>query len=348
MCKFMMNNTLCKNQHKSKYGGYCFKHRRNHLINNCLICYKNFTNKGSDYLKNDIIITLESFKNKKINKSIKKQVLFNELLDHYNMSKKFNNDNDIKSIITIQKLIKKKLSNYSFLRGKGYFNKDICNNTEDFFSFENINDLNQKYFFSYEDVNKFIWFFDIRSFNKLIELNQSNPYTREPLPKNIIEKANILTNKLKLNELDEQIDIHLIKQTKKQIVKQKTVDLFSSIEQCGYECNITWFLNLNREKLKRLYRNLEDLWNYRLPLTPQIKSRIAPPNGLVFTTRVNDIWNMSVKEDIQSIILNEVSKFNNANLESDKKLGYMYFLIGLGMVSKECYDSHQWLMLANG
>ena len=102
------------------------------------------------------------------------------------------------------------------------------------------------------------------------------------------------------------------------------------------------------KKLKRLYRNLEDLWNYRLPLTPQIKSRIAPPNGLVFTTRVNDIWNMSVKEDIQSIILNEVSKFNNANLESDKKLGYMYFLIGLGMVSKECYDSHQWLMLANG
>ena len=37
-------------------------------------------------------------------------------------------------------------------------------------------------------------------------------------------------------------------------------------------------------------------------------------------------------------------KFNNAVNIDDKKLGYMYFLIGLGSVSKECYDSHPWLM----
>ena len=35
------------------------------------------------------------------------------------------------------------------------------------------------------------------------------------------------------------------------------------------------------------------------------KSRIAPPNGNVFTTRVSDVNRISNKQDIQSIILNE-------------------------------------------
>ena len=164
----------------------------------------------------------------------------------------------------------------------------------------------------------------------------------------MVKRAKKLTEKLKLNNNDNQVDLQLIKQTKEQIVKQKTVDLFASIEQAGYECNIVWFLNLHRDLLKKLYRNLEDLWNYRLPLTPEMKSRIAPPNGNVFSMRVNDVFRISNKQDLQSIILNEVSKFQGAVQEGDKKLGYMYFLIGLGMVSEECYYAHQWLMLANG
>ena len=49
-------------------------------------------------------------------------------------------------------------------------------------------------------------------------------------------------------------------------------------------CHPEWFLHLTINYLKRLYRNLEDLWNYRLQLTNDVKSRICPPNGLAFTT----------------------------------------------------------------
>ena len=52
------------------------------------------------------------------------------------------------------------------------------------------------------------------------------------------------------------------------------------------------------------------------------------------------------KLQLQEIILNEVCKFNNAINGECKKLGYMYFLLGLGTVSLECYHSHQWLMHA--
>ena len=64
-------------------------------------------------------------------------------------------------------------------------------------------------------------------------------------------------------------------------------------------------------------------------LTDETKSRIAPPNGLVFNIPINDVYDMTNKYEIIDVILNEVNKFNNAVSIQDKKLGYMYFLIGL-------------------
>ena len=68
-------------------------------------------------------------------------------------------------------------------------------------------------------------------------------------------------------------------------------------------------LNLNRELLKKLYRNLEDLWNYRLSLTSQLK--VESPHLTVYLLSCMD--RISNKQDIQSIILNEVSKFKAIN-----------------------------------
>ena len=42
--------------------------------------------------------------------------------------------------------------------------------------------------------------------------------------------------------------------------------------------------------------------------------------------------------------LNDIIKFQNAGSFEDKKLGYMYFIIGLGTVSRPCVETHQWLM----
>ena len=39
-------------------------------------------------------------------------------------------------------------------------------------------------------------------------------------------------------------------------------------------------------------------------------------------------------------------KFNNAVSDEDKKLGFMYFLLGMGLVSRECYEIHQWIIHA--
>ena len=78
-------------------------------------------------------------------------------------------------------------------------------------------------------------------------------------------------------------------------------------------------------------------------LTEETKSRIAPPNGLVFNIPINDIYDMTNKYEIIDIILNEVNKFNNAISIEDRKLGYFYFLLGLGECCQECLDAHIWI-----
>ena len=129
-------------------------------------------------------------------------------------------------------------------------------------------------------------------------------------------------------------------------MRQKTIDIFSQMEQFGYGCNIDWFLELNNRKLKNLYRNLEDIWNYRLNLSYETKARICPPNGIAFNIPIVEVNALTSSIQLKEIIINEVSKFNNALTEDDKKLGFMYFLLGLGLVSRECYEAHQWIIHA--
>ena len=84
---------------------------------------------------------------------------------------------------------------------------------------------------------------------------------------------------------------------RKSLVKQKFVDLFAQIEYSGYSCDVNWILDLNVVKLKRLYRELEDIWNYRASLSHQVKQDIVPPNGQLFVMPVIDYNSYNSKLD---------------------------------------------------
>lgn len=329
----------------SKYGGYCKKHRRHYLCDkNNIIIYERFTGQESDYLKNDIIKTLKQINGSPpLYEKWKKIYLYNILKENLDILNKYSKD--IHTINSIQKKIKRKPTEINKLRGEGFFNKKLCNNETDFFTFDCMDDIEEKYFFSYKDNNNLVWFFDIRSFNKLINMKNENPYTTEEIPSVVIRDSKKLTKLLKLTDKDDIVDDYVYK-TKKQIIKQKAIDIFSQIEQYGFDSNFDWFMKLHISKLKKLYNLLEDIWNYRLQLSSETKYRICPPNGLVFNIPIYQVSSITDKEQLQEIILNEVLKFNNAVHEDDKKLGYMYFLIGLSGVSRECYMAHQWMISA--
>ena len=343
MCEFIENNAKCCK--KNMYGNYCNKHKRNHLIQNEIISIHNFTNKYSDYLKGDILNTLNNISPKKYKNSSKKPLLFDILSNKY---MKFTHyTNNCSSIIKIQKHYKKRyIKFHGFLRGEGFIDKSKCNNQEDFFTYETVNEIDDKYFFSYKDNKNIVWFFDIRSLKKILEMNQPNPYTMVPMDDIIKGRACKLIKYLndKNIPLNFEDEMKEIKKDKKSILKQKIVDLSANIERLGFSFNIEWFTVLHTTNLKKLYSLLEDIWNYRAQLSLAMKMKICQPNGIVFNKSQLEIRNITSRDNIRTVILDDVLKFSNAVEDGDKKTGYMYFLIALAKINPVVYDIHPWIL----
>ena len=341
ICKFInpqnSENSECDKtcKFKPKYGLYCYKHRRNHLIKDNVIDIDNFTGLSKDYLKGDLLYyRIHKMKNKSPMGS--KNEIFDEIKEYINSLKKYEDEKNYKDIVKIQCIMRGKI-----IRMK---NENLkCNNDEDFYTYENLSDIESKFFYSYKDKSGIRWGFDIRSLDKLIEMRYPNPYTTEEIPLNIIEEVKNKISLLKLEPDYEDLTDSIVRD-RKETIKQKIVDLFSFIEQSGYTCHVEWFTILSVRRLKELYRQLEDIWNYRSQLSQQMKRNICPPNADIFKTPMIEVMNYSCKEDLQELILHEVLKFTQAQTDSDRKLGFMYFLIAFGMVSPQCYHAHiDWL-----
>ena len=326
---------------KSKFGGYCHKHRSNHLLDESgYIRTDRFTSKSKDYLIKDI---RKYCKDRtlipKSDLSQKKKSLFNLLIHqigimgHYKMNSL--------DIVRIQSLFRGNMQRRRVVK------RSACTNEEDFYTFEEIQDISDMYFYSYVDGNGFRWGFDIRSLHKLLSMEYPNPYTTEVISDSIIQEVKERIKYLKKNAPYEDI-IDIVIRDRTAMIKQMVVDLFSKIDQLGYTCHIEWFTSISIRRLKELYKQLEDLWNYRAQLTNHMKSLLCPPDGRMFEVSITEVMNYQNKEDLQELILGEVSKFNNCESDANRKLGYMYFIIGFGAVSSDCYMAHcGWLNAVN-
>lgn len=330
------NDIITQCKFKSKYGDHCYRHRRLHLVEDDMIKMDTFTGLCKDYLKKDINHYVKIVL-KRDTKGIDKEIAFQWLKDHIEGCKMYEKEGDIQKITRIQAL----------LRGKSQrekLNTYQCNNDEDFYTYDDLKNVPKIYFYSYSDSNNLRWGFDIRSLQKLISMHYPNPYTTEPVPENVIQDVSLKMSDIKkLPEYEDLTDS--IQRDRKALIKQNVVDLFSLIEQSGYTCHVEWFTTLTRHKLKELYKQLEDIWNYRSQLSNEMKRNICPPDGQIFQTPIVEVMQYTVKEDLQELILHEVKKFTKAVSDSDRKLGYMYFLIGLGTVSQDCKEAHmEWLL----
>ena len=327
-----------------KYGPYCSKHKSNYLLDgNRFLISTRFTYKSGDYLKQDLIRFYSRYCDgiNTYKKNEKKDYYFKKVCDiitNYNII----NDTYLSEIIKIQSLIRRYLT-IELFRDK----HKICSNNEDFYTFEELNQIEPNYFYSFKDKNNLYWGFDIRSLKKLFEMKSTqNPYTTDEITEDIIEEIKDRINTLKEKKIYKDI-INTDFKDRKSSIKQKTVDLISDIELSGYTIHIDWFLKLNGRRLKELYRQLEDLWNYRLSGFRETKISLVPPDGLLFTTPVNDVMDYNSVEDLQELILTNINKFKNIENPADKRLGYMYFILCLSYVSYPCLVTHSdWITYA--
>ena len=104
---------------------------------------------------------------------------------------------NIDTIISIQRMYRKKVKNRHLqIKGPGFLNRGLCVNDEDFLTFEDKCEIDNDYFFSYRDSSGVVFFFDVRSIEKLIQLDKENPYT-EPFPASVKTRVNSIINNLK-------------------------------------------------------------------------------------------------------------------------------------------------------
>lgn len=183
-------------------------------------------------------------------------------------------------ICIIQKAWRNYIKNRQW-RGPGFMQKRLCTNTEDFYTLDSIEETGDTFFFSYRDENEVIFFFDIRSFEKLVS-SQSilNPFTRQSIPDNAIHEFKKRKEYLDTNKLWKPLEDDVINiLTPEQKLKLRVVDVVTDLNMLDIVAGgvqTDWFLGLSLKQLKLYYAALEDVWNYRAGLSKKQKSDIVP------------------------------------------------------------------------
>ena len=318
------------------------------ILLNVFEFYKNYK-KDKQYNLNDIEFTLDHHKIKKnglIGKKYKGSPL--KMLCSFSRRMIKHKKKSIRPIIKIQccyrRYLKQKLLNFS-----KYSIKD-CVNDEDFLTYDDLEDIPKEYLFIYKDTDNLIYGFDIRSLLKFVLDSKKyfNPYNNVKFSKNIQKKIFDFYNLIKLN--DDKFDQKIVekKNFKNEYykIREEALEVFQimNVELNNY-VDVNWFLNLNRVQLKKLYRNAEDIWNYRIQhLTNQTRKKHIKNND-AFKMSVLQFYKLININKMRKIIINEFRKFvTEGETIEECKTGAMWMLTALVEVSKEACNAMPWLL----
>ena len=254
---------------------------------------------------------------------------------------------NIEKVILIQKKIRLYLKqSKELLHGPAYYNKSICNNETDFYSFDAITEIPDKYFFSYKDEDNFIYGFHIESFINLIagNVNVENPYNRIVIKKPTKDKAKQIW--LKLNKNKEQSN-HINNTKSKDIktrVKNKCINVLQKIDLFGYQTNINWIMDLSLNRSRNFYKSIKAYWEYKAELSEDVKIRIVPFGNPFLNINRNRVYNINKYVVLETILdlINII--ISSGNSEDDKNQGCILVLMALNEINRDCGRSNNWLM----
>jgi hypothetical protein len=162
-------------------------------------------------------------------------------------------------------------------RGPAFKKKYLCTNVTDFLTMDNISDLANEQFFSFRDIDGFIYGFDLLSINNLIPTQNGevkNPYNRLIISAETIQNMNRLLRLSKLLKYDIELEVKQVEEeiSVKKSVELRALTLFQNMDALGNYTNSKWFMDLNKQRLIRMLRELLDIWDYRAPLSMETKT----------------------------------------------------------------------------
>ena len=220
--------------------------------------------------------------------------------------------------------------------------------------FENIKEISYYQFFSYKDIDGFVYGFNICSLfnllfvenNKNNKKNATNPYNRNKISNEVLNNIITVIKLSKILNFNKKINVenNFDSLSFKKKVELKCIDIFQKFDELGHYTQSCWFYDLNKPKLLKFIKELRDVWRYRLNLSPELKRNVYPPLGKPFImVNINTLFNKEI-DKIRNNILNIISNFVSLGVDNQYKgLGAYYVLGSLTLVSNNAATSLPWL-----
>jgi hypothetical protein len=255
---------------------------------------------------------------------------------------------NIPSIIKIQALFRGSLVRLANkLRGPGYMNRSICNNTEDIYLFESLNEIHPNDFMTIKDKDSFIYGFHIESIYKYIQLNKdkeriNNPYNKNIFDNKIVYEIEKLYNLCKILGIHNTIN-NILPIDAQFVLRNKVVSVFQKMDELNNYTDIEWFMTLTNLELVRLTFLVKDLFDYRMELS-SIKKKKIVKIGNVFI-RDSHYYKHLPFDKLRLEIIEEFDKLvSEGETRDDKYLGSLIILSGVVELVPNCALAYPWLI----
>jgi len=250
--------------------------------------------------------------------------------------------------IKIQNMWRKYLyRKFVYKLGPAFKDRSICVNETDFLTMDGLNTVPAVQFFSYKDKDNTVYGFDIKSIYNLIlkdKKNATNPYNRNPFPKQIRKNINDVIKLGRLLNIELSVNIQPDNLSREKEIELKIVGLFQDIDALGNYTNAEWFFSLTKIQLIHYVRELLDIWTYRANLDYITKREICPPIGNPFMgIHINMLPNKN-QEELREISLSIIERMVKTGINHGSKcLGANYVLCALTLVNYETAQALPWL-----
>lgn len=238
------------------------------------------------YYKQIILELVNTEHNEIINKKLKKEDILNKLHNYiYNLYIILNDSKKYNNILYIQKIWYKKLLNKVNIKYE-----EKSENIEDPFTYDTIDEIPEELRFSFKDSNGHIYTFNGLEFYYFInKTGKWNPYTRENITEETIDRLNkfIKYSKLNIKDIEEKY--------KWKTPSQAYTEISYILEKSGFYSDVNWFISLKYIDIKDTIATFHKL------------SRRIPSHINYFKIKIN-------KETYVYDFCNNIQElFNNAN-----------------------------------
>lgn len=218
-------------------------------------------------------------------------------------------------------------------------------NTTDFYTLDSVDSIPEEYLYDYEEAGLY-YAFDIRTLYDYLQScnpleGYKNPYTQLAISEEKVELIKKAYKKLQkrglpLDNYKENVNLEPEKE-----LEWRCLSIFQKINELGHYSEYKWFWNLKLQGLKRMYVELEDLWNYRIYLSPEQKQKILPKYRPFRNVTVQQFGLISNINVARTVLLDEIERFitmgkpEGKNGNDNKYTGSIFVLTALVEVSSQ-------------